>query len=194
MILDSDPEICGLYPLDKNNEQHCQESIKFFGEPTDLFYLLQFCNNFQTENMDWTTYDELTGNELWHQRLGHVPHRNIKQTIQRAIGLESIIRKKFKRGHKCPSCMLGKSNFEHYPGLLDQPHNPSEVYMYSTSVTSMEGYNHTLIFTDGHGELRWHFGMKTKEETLIMAKRWFAEIADLRAKYPVLVVVTNNSG
>jgi hypothetical protein len=27
-----------------------------------------------------------TGNEMWHQRLGHVPFRNIEQTIQHSIG------------------------------------------------------------------------------------------------------------
>ncbi len=59
VILDADPDICGLYPLDKNNEQHYQESIEFIGEPTDLFYL-------QTENMDRITYDALTGYNLWY--------------------------------------------------------------------------------------------------------------------------------
>jgi hypothetical protein len=36
--------------------------------------------------------------------------------------------------------------------------------------------------------------MKTKEQTLSMSKRWFAEIADLRAKFPLLMVVRDNSG
>jgi hypothetical protein len=36
--------------------------------------------------------------------------------------------------------------------------------------------------------------MKTKDETLNMSKRWFAEIADLRAKFPSLMVVRDNSG
>jgi hypothetical protein len=73
-----------LYQLDKSNEQHYQESIEFIGEPTDLFYL-------QSENMDWTNYDALMGFDLWHRRLGHLPHRNIEQTIKHAVGLESLI-------------------------------------------------------------------------------------------------------
>ena len=36
--------------------------------------------------------------------------------------------------------------------------------------------------------------MKTKDETFNMSKRWFAEVADLRAKYPLLVLVRDNSG
>ncbi len=67
--------------------------------------------------------------------------------------------------------MLGKSTHENYPGL-------SRVHMdmYSSSITSIERYNHALIFTDSHGELRWQFGMEIKEEILLMSKRWFTEI------------------
>jgi hypothetical protein len=36
--------------------------------------------------------------------------------------------------------------------------------------------------------------MKTKDETLDMAKRWFAEIADVRIHYPLIMVVRDNSG
>ena len=74
MILDNDPDICGLYPLSKGKEQHYQESIEFISEHTDLFYL-------QTEEMDCTRFNAATGYEVWHQRLGHVPFRNIEQTI-----------------------------------------------------------------------------------------------------------------
>ncbi len=81
VILDADPDLCGLYPLNKNHEQQYQDLIEFIGEPTDLFYL-------QTENMEWATYDALTGYDLWHRRLGHVPHQNIEQTIPHASGLE----------------------------------------------------------------------------------------------------------
>ncbi len=59
VVLDTDPDICWLYPLDKNHEQHYQDSIEFIGEPADLFYL-------QTEDIDWTPYDVLTGYDLWH--------------------------------------------------------------------------------------------------------------------------------
>ncbi len=79
MFLDADPD-CGLHLLDKNNQQSYQESIEFIREPTVLFYL-------QTENMDETTYDVPMGYDLWYQKLKHVQHRDIKQTIQHAIEL-----------------------------------------------------------------------------------------------------------
>ena len=59
VILDTDSDICWLYPLDENHEQHYQDSMEFIGVPTDLFYL-------QTKDMDWTTYNVLTGYNLWH--------------------------------------------------------------------------------------------------------------------------------
>jgi hypothetical protein len=44
VILDGDPHISGLYPLDGKQEPQFKDSIPFFSEPTDLFYL-------QTEKM-----------------------------------------------------------------------------------------------------------------------------------------------
>jgi hypothetical protein len=39
IILDEDPDISGLYPLDKEKQQHLEESIPFIGVPTDLYLL-----------------------------------------------------------------------------------------------------------------------------------------------------------
>ncbi len=36
VILDDDPDICRLYPLSKDKEQHYQDSIEFISEPTDF--------------------------------------------------------------------------------------------------------------------------------------------------------------
>ncbi len=107
--------------------------------------------------MDWTTYDNLTGYDLWHRRLGHVPNRNIEQTIQHSIGLENLVGKTCKRDQKCPSCMLRKSTLENYPGSMDPaPQLLGRVHMdlYSSSITSIEGYNHAIIFTDSNSGMR----------------------------------------
>ncbi len=49
------------------------------------------------------------------------------------------------------------------------------------------------MLTDSFGGFRWQYGLKTKDETLAVVKRWFAEIANLREKYPLLMVVRDNS-
>ena len=66
--------------------------------------------------MDWTRFNAATRYEVWHQLLGHVPFRNIEQTIQHSIGLEGPIGKRDPKDHKFPSCMIGKSTLENYPG------------------------------------------------------------------------------
>ena len=99
VILDDDPNICGLYPLTKDKEQHYQDSIEFISEHTDLFYL-------QTEEMDWTQFNAATGYEVWHQRLGLLDMCHfgiltiIEQTIQHSIGLERLIGKRYQKDHK----------------------------------------------------------------------------------------------
>jgi hypothetical protein len=51
VILDEDPKISGLYPLDGNREQQFKDSIPFISEPTNLL---------QTEKMDWTQFERMT--------------------------------------------------------------------------------------------------------------------------------------
>jgi hypothetical protein len=68
------------------------------------------------------------------------------------------------------------------------------MHMYSSSITSIEGFKHAVVFTDNNEEHRWQYGMKTKDETISVCKRWFAEITELRATYPLLVVMRDSSG
>jgi hypothetical protein len=65
-----------------------------------------------------------------------------------------------------------------------QPLDRVHMDLYSSSITSIEGYNHAIIFTDSNSGMRWQYGMKTKNETIDMAKRWFAEIGDVHINYP----------
>ena len=144
-----------------------------------------------------TTFEKVSGYDLWHRRLGHTPHQNIKDSIIHSIGLEDLSGKRFQPDEKCPSCMLGKSTLENYPDSLEPALRPLmrvNMDMYSSSITSIEGHNYAVVFSDSHSEYRWHYGMKTKDETLAICKRWFAEITELRTKYPLLVVMRDNSG
>ena len=49
IVLDLDPDIAGLYALDKDKQQHIEESIACIEEPTDLYLL-------RTEEMDWKDF------------------------------------------------------------------------------------------------------------------------------------------
>ncbi len=64
----------------------------------------------------------------------------------------------------------------------------------SSSVTSIEGYNHAWIITDGCSEHRWQYGMKAKDVVLGMSKRWMAKTAGIQKDHPILVLVRDNAG
>jgi hypothetical protein len=45
------------------------------------------------------------------------------------------------------------------------------------------------VLTDDCSEYQWAYGLKTKDELIDAVKQWYAEIADLREKYQLLVVI-----
>ena len=76
------------------------------------------------------------------------------------MGLEGLVGKKCNAEEKCASCMVGKSKLEIYPEKLEPASRPLERAnqdSYSSSITSIEGYNHAVIFTDSYGEYRHAF-------------------------------------
>jgi hypothetical protein len=190
IILDEDSEISGLYPLDESNEIRFQDSIPFISEPMDLFYL-------QTEKMKWTTFKRMTGFDLWHRRLGHTPNRFIRLSIDHTKGMEKLLNKKFSEHQQCPSCMIGKSQLNDYPASIERADLPLKKVnfdVFTSSVTSIEGHNYAAVLTDDCSEYRWEYGMKTKDEMIDVSERWYAEIADLREKYQLMVVMRDNAG
>ncbi len=92
---------------------------------------------------------------------------------EHSIGLKGLVGKRFDQDEKCPSCVLRKSTLENYPELREPATHPlSRVNMdlYTSSVISIEGYNHAVVFTDSHGEYRWQYSLKTKDEVLPTSK------------------------
>ncbi len=70
------------------------------------------------------------------------------------MGLEGLVGKKFKADEKCPSCMVGKSTLENYPERLELASRLLEsvnMDSNSSSILSIEGYKHAVIFTDSYG-------------------------------------------
>ena len=107
--------------------------------------------------------------ELEQRRLGHGSNRNIRETIPHSDGLEDLVGKKFESHVKCPACMIGKSTLEDLPKLKERARKPLwQVNMdsFSSSVTSIEGFNHAVIFADCHTGYRWVYGMKLKSDII----------------------------
>ena len=93
--------------------------------------------------------------------------------------------------------MIGKSTLEDLPKLKDRETEPLyQVNMdsFSSSVTSIEGYNYAVVFADCNSGYRWVYGMKLKSDMLKVVKKWFSDIADLRQKHRLVIVMRANAG
>ena len=55
------------------------------------------------------------------------------------------------------------------------------------------GYFHALVLVDTATGYRWIYGMKTKDDTLKVVRRWYNNIADLRAKHKFVVLMRDNA-
>ena len=101
------------------------------------------------------------------RRLAHASNWTIRDTIKCAIGLESLKRMTFDTHVKFPSCIVGKATMEDFP-KANRPTNKSlyQVHMesFSSSVKSIQGYIHAIVFVDAATGYRWIYGMKTNDD------------------------------
>jgi hypothetical protein len=93
--------------------------------------------------------------------------------------------------------MIGKATLEDLPKARQvkvKPLHQINVDSFSSSIPSIEGYNHAVVFVDKCTGYRWIYGMKTKDQMINVVKRWYSDIADLRTKHRLVVVVRDNAG
>jgi len=189
IILDEDPEESGIFAV--NDGKICKsKSFPFMESLTNLYYI-------KTEPICLRQFGKVSGYELWHRRLGHCTNRNIRETITHSTGLEDLRSRTFDEHTKCPSCMIGKSTLEDLPKLKDRAKEPlHQVNMdiFSSSVQSIEGHNYAVVLVDCNTGYRWLYGMKLKSDMLKVVKKWYSDIADLRQKHKLLVVMRDNAG
>ena len=139
----------------------------------------------------------MSGYDLWHRRLGHYTNRNIRETITHSTGLEDLQSRTFEEHTICPSCMIGKSTLEDLPKLKDratEPLHQVNMDIFSSSVQSIKGYNYAVVLVDCNSGYRWIYGMKLKSDMLKIVKKWYSNIAILRQKHKLLVVMRDNTG
>ena len=64
---------------------------------------------------------------------------------------------------------------------------------FSSSVESIERYNHAIVFVDAATGYRWLYGMKTKDDAIKALRTWYADTADLRTKHKVAALMLDNA-
>ncbi len=85
---------------------------------TNCFHLwvsTQVFLNLKLEQMSAKHFEQQSGYELWHRRLGYASFRNIRDTMKCVNRLEFLKHMTCDTHVKCPSCMIGKKTLEDLP-------------------------------------------------------------------------------
>ena len=88
--------------------------------------------------------------------------------------------------------MIGKATLEDFPKAKRPINKPLyQVHMdsFSSSVKFIEGYNHAIVFVDAATGYRWIYGLKSKDDAIEASRKWYIEIADLRNKHKLVVLM-----
>jgi hypothetical protein len=112
-------------------------------------------------------------------------------------GLESLKHITCDTHVKCPWSIIGKATLEDLPKtkkVITKPLYRINMDSFSSSVKSNEENFHSLVLNDAATGYRWIHGLKTKDEAFNVVKRWYANIADLRAKHELVVLMRDNAG
>jgi len=186
IIMDKDESISGIFPVEKGE---IDPATRFpFADSEGLFYI-------ETTPISETKFKKMSGYDLWHKRLGHCTNQAIKDTIPFSKGLQELEGLKMEHDMNCTACMVGKAKAQPCPKSKVHAKRPLErVYMdiMSSSITSVEGYNFALIITDDASMYRWVYGLKTKDEANAMVRRWIADIADIRDRHRLEIIIRDN--
>jgi hypothetical protein len=78
--------------------------------------------------------------------------------------MESLIRQNYELHGQCPSCIIRKAMLKDFPKLKSKVVPPSyQINMdsFSSSVKSVEGYLHAVVFVDNSMGYSWLYEMKT---------------------------------
>lgn len=187
IIMDEDESLSGIFPVVKGE---IDPATRFpFAESEGLFYI-------ETIPLSQTKYKTMSGYELWHKRMSHAPIQAIKATIPHSKGLHELEGVRMEHDTNCPACMIGKAQLQPYPKSKEHAKRPLErVYMdiMTSSVTSLEGYDYALVITDDASMYRWVYGLKTKDEANAMVRRWIADIADIRDRHRLEIIIRDNA-
>ena len=57
----------------------------------------------------------------------------------------------------------------------------------------MEEYKNSLVIADDASMYRWVYGLKDKSEANDMARKWICDIAELRARQVLQILIRDNA-
>ncbi len=110
--------------------------------------------------------------------------------------MESSKKMTFETHVKCPSYMIGKATLQDFPKAkppINKPLYPVHMNSFSSSVKSIEGYNHAIVFVDTSTAYRWIYGLKSKDDVINSLRTWYSDITDLLTKHKLVVLMRDNA-
>ena len=123
--------------------------------------------------------------------------QTIRDIIPHAKGIKELRRASFDVNQQCPACMVAKAHLVIRPRSREHAQRPLElVFMdiMSSSVPSIEGYNFALIIADDASMCPWVYDLKEKSDANAAARKWICDIAGLRARHVLQLLIQDNAG
>ena len=94
--------------------------------------------------------------------------------------------------------MIGKCQRQDFPSArTTRTKHPLEQVNWDLMMVneiSIEGYRFAMILTDPFTGYIWVYGIKTKDQTLGTLKKWYCDIAPLRANNKLITLMRDNAG
>lgn len=110
--------------------------------------------------------------QRWHERLGHVGQRILKETAQHSIGLEGI---ELSDLTTCETCHLSKAQRFVSREPRPIPCEPlDEVFIDTIGklTAALNGVQYAVLLTDAKTRMRWIITTKTKDEIADLLVKW----------------------
>ena len=110
--------------------------------------------------------------------------------------MESLKKMTFETHTKCLSCMIGQAtlgDFQKAKRPINKPLYQVHVDSFSSSVKSIEGYNHVIVFVDAATGYRWIYGLESKDDAIKALRKWYSDMTDLRTKHKLVVMMRDNA-
>ena len=129
-----------------------------------IFYALSWWLCDECYNISNTCkFNDETSSKLWHYRLGHIS----RGRIERLIKDEILERLDFSDSEQCIDCIKGKyaktnkKRVTKSTGILELIHT---VICGPLSVTSVDGYESFITFTDDHSRYEHIYSIRQKSD------------------------------
>jgi hypothetical protein len=135
----------------------------------------------------------------WSKRLGYASISTLRAMAKTCDGLEALTMAPIPRNYVSSESRVGKLvNLDIPKPVTIRAAQPMEVIHMDLkgpfTIPSFSGHKYILIFVDDHSHFSWLFFIQSKSEVLDHVKRFFADTALIRKKFPWCCLRCDNAG